>query len=94
MGNCYSLIVALALVGCATRPAVPLMSIDDLENFKIDCSQQRTQINLLEDQLTSRKFYVVDGVAGSIDPNRINKQFYTMTKVKIWTIRTECSKSR
>jgi len=73
---------------------MPPMTIEDLENFKIDCTRERLQINYLEDQLASRKFYVVDGVAGSSEPNRINKRFYTMTKVKIWTIRTECSKSQ
>lgn len=92
----YGLILALALTGCASAPppaSVRLMTEQEVATFRIDCHRQASQIAQLEQQLTARKFYVVDGVAGNEQPNTISKRFYTLTKLKIWTLRTECARS-
>ena len=92
----YGLILALALTGCASAPPpapVRLMTEQEVAAFQIDCRRQASQIAQLEQQLTARKFYVVDGVAGNDRPDTISKQFYTLTKLKIWTLRTECARS-
>jgi len=92
----YGLILAVALTGCASAPApapVQLMTEQQIATFRIDCHRQAAQIAQLEQQLTARKFYSVDGVEGSDQPTAINKRFYTLTKLKIWTIRTECARS-
>ena len=91
----YGLILALALTGCASAPPpapVRLMTEQEVATFRIDCQRQAAQIAQLEQQLTARKFYVVDGVAGNEQPNTISKKFYTLTKLKIWTLRTECAR--
>lgn len=96
MENRYGLIVVLALAGCAATPPpapVRLMSEQEIATYKINCRRQAEQIAQLEQQLSARKFYVVDGVDGNDQPNAINKKFYTLTKLKIWTIRTECARS-
>ena len=96
MDRCYCLILAVALTGCATAPTpAPVRSMTDQEvaQFQIDCRRQAAQIAQLEQQLTARKFYTVDGVAGNEQPTAISKKFYTLTKLKIWTIRTECARS-
>ena len=92
----YGLILTLALTGCATAPPpapVRLMSEQEITNYKIDCRRQADQIAQLEQQLAARKFYVVDGVAGNDQPTTIGKKFYTLTKLKIWTLKTECAHS-
>jgi hypothetical protein len=68
------------------------MTDQEVAAFRIDCRQQAAQIAQLEQQLTARKFYVVDGVVGNDRPDSISKQFYTLTKLKIWTLRTECAR--
>ena len=95
MDHRYCLILALALTGCAMAPPpapVRLMTEQEVATFRIDCQRQASQIAQLEQQLTARKFYVVDGVAGNEQPNTISKKFYTLTKLKIWTLRTECAR--
>jgi hypothetical protein len=93
MGHRYCLILALALTGCAVAPApVRLMTDQEVATFRIDCQRQAAQIAQLEQQLSARKFYVVDGVAGNDRPDTISKKFYTLTKLKIWTLRTECAR--
>lgn len=92
----YCLILALALTGCASAPPptpVRLMTDQEVAAFQIDCRRQASQIAQLEQQLTARKFYVVDGVVGNDRPDSISKRFYTLTKLKIWTLRTECARS-
>ena len=92
----YGLILALALTGCASAPPpapVRLMTDQEVAVFQIDCRRQAAQIAQLEQQLTARKFYTVDGVEGNEQPTAISKRFYTLTKLKIWTIRTECARS-
>ena len=92
----YGLILALTLTGCASAPPpapARLMTEQEVAVFQIDCRRQAAQIAQLEQQLTARKFYTVDGVAGSDQPTTINKRFYTLTKLKIWTLRTECARS-
>jgi len=92
----YCLILTLTLTGCATAPPpapVRLMTEQEVAVFKIDCRRQADQIAQLEQQLTARKFYTVDGVSGNDRPDTISKKFYTLTKLKIWTIRTECARS-
>ena len=69
------------------------MTEQEVAGFRIDCRRQAEQIAQLEQQLSARKFYVVDGVAGNDQPNAISKRFYTLTKLKIWTLRTECARS-
>jgi hypothetical protein len=92
----YGLILALALTGCASAPppaSVRLMTEQEVATFRIDCHRQASQIAQLEQQLTARKFHVVDGVVGNEQPTTISKRFYTLTKLKIWTLRTECARS-
>lgn len=88
----YCLIIAAMLVGCASQPAKPQMTLEELAAIKPDCSNPR-QVKRIEEELSSRKFYVVDGVAGNSDPNKISKQFYTYARYKIWSIRTACPQS-
>jgi len=68
------------------------MTDQEVSAFQIDCRRQASQIAQLEQQLTARKFYVVDGVAGNDRSDTISKKFYTLTKLKIWTLRTECAR--
>jgi len=92
----YGLILAVALTGCASAPPpapARLMTEQEVAVFRIDCHRQAAQIAQLEQQLTARKFYVVDGVEGNDQPTTISKRFYTLTKLKIWTIKTECARS-
>ena len=92
----YSLILVLALTGCASAPPpapVRLMTEQEVATFRIDCHRQASQIAQLEQQLTARKFYVVDGVVGNDRSDTISKRFYTLTKLKIWTLRTDCARS-
>lgn len=88
----YSLILVAMLVGCASQPTKPLMSLEELAAIKPDCSNHN-QVKVIEDELARRKFYTIDGVVGNSDPNRISKQFYTYARYKIWSIRTACSQS-
>jgi len=69
------------------------MTEQEVAVFQIDCRHQAAQIAQLEQQLTARKFYTVDGVVGNDQPTTISKRFYTLTKLKIWTIKTECARS-
>ena len=92
----YGLILTLALTGCATAPPpapARLMSEQEIANYKIDCRRQAEQIAQLEQQLAYKKFYLVDDVAGNDSPNTISKRFYALTKLKIWTLKTECARS-
>jgi len=91
----YGLILAVALTGCASAPPpapARLMTEQEVAAFKIDCRRQADQIAQLEQQLAARKFYVVDGVSGNDRPDMISKKFYTLAKLKIWTIKTECAR--
>lgn len=85
-------VLLLALVGCATQPTpqAKSMTVQELAAFRINCKQQKTQIDFLEAQLATKKFYIVDGVAGNEFPDRISKQFYSLAKTKIWTIKSSC----
>ena len=87
-----SLIIVAMLVGCASQPTKPLMSLEELAAIKPNCSDH-AQVKLIEDELARRKFYTVDGVVGNSDPNKISKQFYTYARYKIWSIRTACPQS-
>lgn len=89
----YSLILVALLVGCASQPTKPLMTLKELEAIKPNCADL-TQVKTIENELARRKFYTVDGVAGSSDPDKISKQFYTYARYKIWSIRTACPQSR
>lgn len=84
-------VLLLALVGCAT-PQTKSLTVQELAAYRIDCKQQKKQLDFLEAQLASKKFYVVDGVVGNEFPDRISKQFYTLAKTKIWTLKTDCAR--
>lgn len=86
----YSLIIAAMLVGCASAPPVAKVTDRELVQLKIDCSRKSEQIKFIEQQISLRKFYTVDGVPFSEDPTVINKRFHAIAKVKIWEIREKC----
>ena len=88
----YCIILAALLVGCASQPTVPPMTLEELASIKPDCGNPQ-QVKLIEQELARRKFYTIDGVAGNEDSTRISKQFYTYAKYKIWSIRTACPRS-
>jgi hypothetical protein len=88
----YSLILAALMVGCASQPSKPLMTVSELQLIKPDCKNPN-QVKMIEEELARHKFYTVDGVAGNQDPNKISKQFYTYARYKIWSIRTACPQS-
>jgi hypothetical protein len=70
------------------------ISYGELQGFELDCGHREEQIEFLEDQIRSRTLYRVDGIEGSIYPNRINKQFFSLARDKIWTLRLSCLGSR
>jgi hypothetical protein len=92
MGLRYSLILMALLVGCASQPSRPLMSLQEIASMKIDCNN-RNQVKIIEEELSRRKFYTVEGVVGNEDSSKISKQFYTYSRYKIWSIRTACPQS-
>jgi len=81
------------LVGCASQPARPPMSLQELAAIKPDCANP-SQVKVIEDELARRRFYTVEGVAGNDSPDKISKQYYTYARYKIWSIRTACPQSR
>ena len=89
----YSLIALIALVGCASQPTTPPMSLQQIASMPIDCNN-REQVRIIEEELARRRFYTVEGVVGNESPDRISKQFYTYSRYKIWSIRTACPQSR
>ena len=87
----YCLIGASVLVvGCASQPQVAQWTPEQMASIKPSCQSASQQIKLIEQQLSMQKFYTVNGVYGSTEPDRINKRYYTLARYKIWQIRTSC----
>ena len=88
----YCLIVLLTLAGCASQQPANVKPASDLEiaRLRIDCKKQLEQLAYLEQQSKTRRYYTVDGVEYSEDPNSINKKFHALVKLKTWEIREKC----
>lgn len=89
----------LIVAGCASQPATPRLSLDDINAIPVNCHEARlaertNNIRRLEDVLQNTKFYTVDGVAGSTDPNRLDKRYYVTASRKLWTLKLNCPDSR
>lgn len=87
-----SLIIAVMLVGCASAPSVKPITDKELVQLKVDCPKASEQVKFIEQQIAARKFYTVDGVNFSEDPNVINKKFHAIARMKIWEIREKCGR--
>ena len=90
----YCLTAVLVLAGCANQPPANIKPATDVEiaTFRIDCRKSSEQIKYLEQQISTRRYYTVDGVANSENPNSINKKFHALAKLKIWEIREKCAR--
>jgi hypothetical protein len=62
----------------------------DLVKYNLDCNDSEAKIDFLEKVLDSKTFYIVDGIAGSDNPKKINKKFFSLAKHRIWQLRTSC----
>ena len=69
------------------------LSYEDLVRFEPDCERRVEQIALLEEQLRSNRFYIVDGVEGNTYPGKISKSYYSLAKYRIWSLRFACQGS-
>ena len=70
-----------------------LLSYEDLLQVRLECTNREKLIESLEDQIRSRNFYMIDGVAGNDHPDRFSKKYFSLARYKIWNLRLGCQGS-
>jgi uncharacterized protein YfaQ (DUF2300 family) len=74
-----------ALVGCASQPEKKYYS-PDMKNFVASCSQARTQIDYLTQEINSYNEYYKDRPTTLED-----RRTYGRMKNVLWSLRSSCS---
>lgn len=92
-------ILLVLLTGCASQQKVvtsqqPAMPWQQMATYQLNCGDRDNQLIFLQDQLSRKTFYTVDGVEGNEEPGRLSKRFNALTKLKIWQLRLNCPDSR